>query len=100
MTNSTRWESPRFRARIAGVFYLLTFVTGAAELLFVNGRVPANLAADACYLGVTVLFYHMFKPVSRSLSMLAAFLSILGIITGALSALHVSPIHINPLGFF
>ena len=100
MTNNTLWASPRFRARIAGVFYLLTFVMGAAELLFVNDRLAANLAADACYLAVTVLFYQMFKPVNRNLSLLAAFFSVLGIITGALSAFHLSPFPVNPLGFF
>ena len=100
MTNDTLWSSPRFRARIAGVFYLLTFVTGAAELRLVNHRLAANLAADVCYLAVTVLFYQMFKPMNKSLSLLAAFFSILGITTGALTAFHGSPLGVNPLGFF
>lgn len=39
--------SPRFKARIAGVFYLLTFVTGMLALMSVNGRLVANLAATA-----------------------------------------------------
>jgi hypothetical protein len=94
------WDSPRFKARIAGVFYLLTFVAGSIELLSASVRLPANLAADACYLGVTVLFYQIFKPVHQPVSLLAAFFSILGIIAGALNAVHISPIAINPLGFF
>jgi len=87
-------------ARIAGVFYLITFVAGSIELAFPTGRIAANLIADAAYLAVTVLFYRMFKPVGPNLSLLAAFFSLLGIITGALSAFHVSPVNINPLGFF
>jgi hypothetical protein len=98
--DNSRWKSPRFKARIAGVCYLLTFVTGSVALVVVNGRIPVNLAADACYLAVTVLFYQLFKPVSASLSLLAAFFSLLGIITGAFSTFHLSPLNINPLGFF
>ena len=56
---------PRFKARIAGVFYLLTFLTGAFALAFVNGRLVANLIATLCYIAVTLLFYDIFKPVNR-----------------------------------
>jgi hypothetical protein len=87
-------------ARIAGVFYLITFVAGSIELIFPGGGLAANLIATAAYLAVTVLFYQIFKPVNRNLSLLAAFFSLLGIITGALSAFHVSALSINPLGFF
>jgi Domain of unknown function (DUF4386) len=75
-------------------------VSGTIELVFPNGRIAANLIADAAYLAVTVLFYQMFKPVNRNLSLLAAFFSLLGILSGALTAFHVSPLNINPLGFF
>jgi hypothetical protein len=85
---------------MAGVFYLLTFVTGFASLLFVNGQIATSLAASACYLGVTVLFYGLFKPVNKSLSLLAAVFSLLGIISGTLTLFHVSPIDVNSLGFF
>ena len=69
--------SPRLKARIAGVFYLLTFLTGGVAL-FVRGRLGlvAGLIAAACYIAVTLLFYDMFKPVNRSLSLLAAFFSL------------------------
>src|SRR2546425_6948580 len=64
--------SPCFKARIAGVFYLLTFLTGGVAL-FVRGRLgfAAGLIAGACYIAVTLLFYHIFKPVNRRLSLLS-----------------------------
>src|SRR5208283_4782419 len=61
--------SPRFMARIAGVLYLLNVVTalfafsgsGAHWMAVASGHI-----ATACYIAVTVLFYSLFKPVSRS----------------------------------
>src|SRR6266576_6604262 len=93
--------SPRFKARLAGVFYLLVFLTGGLAL-FVRGGLgsAAGLIAGACYIAVTLLFYGIFKPVSRNLSLLAAVISLLGIIIGPLSLLHLVPISISPLVFF
>ena len=93
--------SPRFNARIAGVFYLLVFLTGGLAL-FVRGRLgsAAGLIAGACYVAVTLLFYGIFKPVNRNLSLLAAFISLVGIIIGPLSLLHLAPSNLNPLVFF
>jgi len=93
--------SPRRKARIAGVFYLLNIVMGAIAL-FVSGRLglAANLIAAACYVVVTLLFYYIFKPVNRSLSLLAALFSLLGCAIGALSPFHLAPFHINNLVFF
>src|SRR5262245_7563750 len=92
--------SPRLKARIAGVFYLLTFVTGISALIFADGRLAANLLAGVCYLAVTVLFYDLFKPVNESLSLLAAITGLMGCVMGALGSLHLSPIQINPLVLF
>ena len=52
MTERIAEASPRFKARMATVFYLLVFVTGAFAL-FVRGRLVANLIATACYIAVT-----------------------------------------------
>lgn len=69
-----REVSPRLMARLAGVSYLLVFVTGIYALVSVRGRLwlVANLIATACYIAVTLLFYYLFRPVNRGLSLLAA----------------------------
>jgi hypothetical protein len=92
--------SPRLKARIAGVFYLITFVAGVLALVSASGRLAANLIATVCYIAVTLLFYDLFKPVSRSVSLLAAFFSLVGLVVGTLSMFHLSPFKINNLVFF
>lgn len=94
-------SSPRFRARMGGVFYVLMIVSGggatlARRGLIVGGDAPttaANILAHqsmyvlgfagdalvvASYLAVTALFYRMLKPVSRTVSLTAAFFSLTG----------------------
>ena len=97
--------SPRYLARMAGVFYLLNIVTGSLALFFIGRRlagygIAANLLATASYIVVTLLFYRLFKPVHRNLSLLAAFFSFMGCAFGALSSFHLAPLHINNLVFF
>jgi len=93
------------KARVAGVLYLLNFVTGSLALVFVGRRLfvyadAAVLIAALCYVGVTVLFYDIFKPVNRTLSLLAAFFSLAGCALSALGVFHLVPLKLNPLGFF
>jgi Domain of unknown function (DUF4386) len=99
-TKSTAEASPRLKARIAGVFYLLVFVTGIVSLVSVRSRGAANLFASAFYVVVTILFYQLFKPVSRSLSLLAALFSLVGCVLGALMSFHLAPAWPNSLGVF
>ena len=98
--------SPRSRARIVGVVYLLYFLTAVLGELFtqqagisgfgVSGDAaatannilahessfqlgfPLGLISIAYYVAVTALFYQLFKPVSRSLSLLAVCFSLVG----------------------
>jgi len=117
--NRTIETSPRLAARIAGVFYLITIIMGLFAEVFVRGALvvrddPAataanilahqplyrfGLAADlimlACYVAVTLLFYGLFKPVGRSLSLLAALFSLVGIAVLAVNSLN----HLAPLVF-
>lgn len=93
-----REASPR--ARIAGALYVLVFVLGGYALL-ARGRwgVAAGSAAGLCYAVVTLLFYGLFKPVSRNLSLLAGLVSLAGCATGPLSQFHLIP-RINALVIF
>jgi hypothetical protein len=101
MTEGMAEASPRLKARIAGVFYLGTFLTGGFAL-FVRGTwsVAGEFASTLCYIGVTLLFYDLFKPVSRSLSLLAALVSLGGCAVGTLNLLHLSPFRISALAIF
>ncbi|WP_051978290.1 DUF4386 domain-containing protein [Edaphobacter aggregans] len=97
--------SPHLKARIAGVFYLLTIIMGVLAVVLTGRRLvvygdAANLIATACYIAVTLLFYGMFKPVNCGLSLLAAFFSFMGCAIGTLSHFHIATLHINPLVFF
>jgi hypothetical protein len=94
-------SQPRPRARMTGVVYLLYFLTAVCGGFFLKGFVvdgdatatannllahqplfrlglATGLIATACYIVVTALFYELFEPVSRSLSLLAAFFSLVG----------------------
>jgi hypothetical protein len=93
--------SPRPSARITGVVYLLYFLTAVLGVFFMRGIVvdgdaaatatnilaheslfrlgiATGLLATAGYIALTALFYGLFKPVSSSLSLLAAFFSLVG----------------------
>ena len=102
MTEWTTETSPRTKARITGLFYLLTILTGLFAQGFVSGKlvVGGDAAATAtnilthrglfqlgfavyliemaCQIAVTALFYDLLKPAGRSVSLLAAFLGLAG----------------------
>jgi hypothetical protein len=89
----------------AGLVYLLYFLTAISGEVFVGRPRLAlydtgNLIAHAFYVAVTLLFYYLFKPVNRSLSLLAAFFSLLGCANDVLSLLNFAPYKINSLVFF
>lgn len=116
MTARIAEASPLLKARLAGGFWLIVIVAGGfafftGSALIVRGDAAgtatnimaserlyrlgfaANLMAGACYAGVTVLLYDLLKPVSRSLSLLAASFGLLGIaIGGATSFIRLAPL--------
>ena len=101
ITAPTTKRSPAFIAKIAGVFYLLTFVFGGIALT-VGGKVAAIAGpiAGIPYIAVTVLFYYIFKPVNRNVSFLAAFISLFGCVVGPLDLFLPAAYRINPLVVF
>jgi hypothetical protein len=94
---------------MGGLFWLLTFVTGALSLSM-SGRFvapgdpagtaakiladeslfrlagTANLVSSVCYVAATLFVYELLRPVSRRLSLLAAFFSLVGCAVGALGS--------------
>jgi hypothetical protein len=102
--------SPLFKARLAGACWLMTFLTStfamfvggklvvsgdaattaanllAHETLFRSGT-AASLIATAFYIAATLLVYELLKPVNRTVSLLAAFFSLVGCAVGAVSCL-------------
>jgi Domain of unknown function (DUF4386) len=97
--------SPSPRARITGVVYLLYFLTAVSSEVFVGrSRLVAydavNLIAYVFYIAVTLLFYCLFKPVNRSLSLLAAFFSLVGCANDVLGLFNLAPYKISSLVFF
>src|SRR5947208_12332095 len=111
--------SPRFKARITGVLYLLTMLTGIFAQGFVSGRlvVDGDAAATgtnmlthwflfelgftvyliemACQIAITALFYDLLKPAGRSVSLVAAFLGLAGCVIKTLSRLfYIAPLFI------
>ncbi len=97
--------SPRPRARITGVVYLLYFLMAVSADVFVGrGRLPVyeavNLIAYGFYLAVTLLFYYMLKPVNSGVSLFAAFFSLVVCATDVLGLFNLAPYKINSLVFF
>jgi hypothetical protein len=101
MTEPITETSPRLMARMAGGWWLLyVSLAGLADFarrgLIVSGEAAATatnilaheplfrlgFAADilaiACYVVMTALFYDLFKPVNRTVSLLAALFSLVG----------------------
>jgi uncharacterized protein DUF4386 len=99
MDQTAEW-SPRLKARIAGVFYSLTIVFGSLALALASGRIVINLLATACYVAVTLLFYPLFKPANKGVSLLAMSVGLAGCVVGAARTLGRSFTDINPLAFF
>ena len=93
--------SPRRNARIAGTFYLLTFLTGLPVFSLRSVlSVALGLIAGTCYIIVTLLFYYIFRPVNRPLSLLAAVVSLAGCAIGPVAAGFHFTVQVNPLVFF
>jgi hypothetical protein len=117
LTDRITQASPRFKARMAGVFRLLEAVTASFPGVFVLGRlvVDGNAAATAAnilgherlfwvgfasaligvafHIAWALLMYELLKPVNRSLSLFAAFVILVGCAVQALTSLfYIAPL--------
>lgn len=96
--------SPRRLARVAGVLYLLTLLTGTFAQIYVSGALvvegnaattAANILAHkrwfetgfavylvemACQISLTAIFYELLKPAGRTVSLVSACLGLTGCI--------------------
>ena len=85
MTKRIAGASPRLKARIAGLLYLLIFIaapSGAAT------ATPAKMIITlTCDTGVALILYDLLKPVSRSLSLLAALFRLIFVAVMAVNSL-------------
>jgi len=93
--------SPRPKARAIGLVYLLYFLTAIFAIFLTKGLVisgdaaatannilaheplyrsgfAVGLIANAFYIALTALFYGLFEPMNRGISLLAAFFGLVG----------------------
>jgi hypothetical protein len=108
--------SPRFRAQLAGALYALTIVTAVIAVAVDRSLVvlsdaaatTANIVAHqplfrlaflsdvvsgASYVAAAVLLYSLFRDVNRTVSLLAALMSVAACVSGAISCLlHIAPL--------
>lgn len=108
---STSLKQPS-AARLAGLLYLIVIACGLFGVGFVQGSLvvrgdaaatanniiaseslyrlgfAAQLVMYACYAAVTAIFYDLFRPVSRGVSLFALSFSLAGIAVGAAGMLN------------
>jgi hypothetical protein len=105
MTKQAREAERSPMARLTGAVYLAYFATTIITTL-VQSRVPesvgktGNLLAFVLYAITSLLFYDLFKPVDRKLSLVAALVSLAGCVIGSLDVFHLPTYHMNVLFFF
>ena len=86
--------------RLAGIFYLGTFVTGVVALAAGANMVAANAISTICYVVVVALFYVLFRPVHGGVALVAAVVGALGCAMNILALAHISILPINLLAVF
>jgi hypothetical protein len=86
--------SPRLKARLAGVFYLLSVITAVFAEFFAPGRlgIAAIVIPISCSVIMTLLIYSLFKVAGRSLPLLAVFFNLAGL---TFEALQLQPQGVN-----
>jgi hypothetical protein len=105
MTNRIMGASAHPRARITGVVYLLYFLTAVSGEVFVGRSHLAaydaiDIVAHAFYAALALLFYYLFRPVNRNLSLFAALVSLAGCANDIVNLFSLTSYKIDSLVFF
>jgi Domain of unknown function (DUF4386) len=125
MIESIADASPRLKARMAGALYVLAGLTSVIGGMYIPGKLvvrgdaatTANailahkhlfelgfsvmLIAVVCSVVLTALFYDLFKPVNKTLSLTAAFFHLVGLaILGVASLLQLAPLVVLESGHY
>ena len=96
-------------ARLTGAVYLAYFATTIIATIVLSrmpdpiaGRIgkTGNLLAFVLYAITSLLFYDLFKPVNKRLSLVAAVVSLAGCVVGSLDVFHLPTYRVNALYFF
>src|ERR1700733_8180001 len=105
MAKQTREVERSPLARLTGALYLVYFATTIITTI-VQSHIPkaageaGNLLAYILYAITTLLFYNLFKPVDKRLSLVAALVSLAGCVVGSLDVFHLPTLHLTALLFF
>ncbi len=95
--------SPQCIARMAGIFYVLNVITSLVSFTHTGGArvaLVSGMLANVCYVVVIALFYVLFRPVSKSVSLTAAIFGLAGCVHGTLISFHLAGRRWSPLIFF
>jgi hypothetical protein len=92
----------RLLARVAGALYVLNTVTSLYSFYGPKSRLSffSSLIATAAYIAVVVLFFILFKPVSRKAALLAAVAGMAGNAMSLFSAFHLVEFKMIFMSFF
>lgn len=100
-TDDAVHADPRRYARITGALYLLVFVFGITALNASGGaRTTANLVGAALYYAVTLMLYRLYKPVTRTGSLVTAAFSLTAVTLGVFRDVGVLSLPFNTLVLF
>ncbi len=74
--------SPNFKARSAGAFYVLSVAVAVMAEFFVRGGfgLIGVFVPVLAYAAVTVLLYQIFRPVQRTIALIAAACGLVGLV--------------------
>jgi hypothetical protein len=86
--------APRFKAKTAGVLYLLSVLAASLADIFVHGgmNVAGGLIAVSVMIAATLFFYDVLSPMSRRFTLLAAGFNFAGL---AFELLRLQPQGVN-----